>query len=363
MAGVIRDRDYLKEFFSDPQNDAGCRAIALLEMDHFQKAHVELGMAGIQRMMTRMGEELLEVADDGTEIIRYDDMTYVVILHHLSGQDEIWDRCVTLHQAVKLTNIRGITFTVSLGAAECLSGDKGCQIALDQALKALGEAQTVGDRVVLHSNSKEKKKTGVLVVEDQQMPAQLFASIIRNSNRYQLVQSIQSAEAAYLYCAQGNVDLVLMDVLTMMGANGLTASARIKKAFPRIKVIIVTSMPEVSYLDRAREAGVDSFWYKETQEKTLLEIMDRTMAGESVYPERPPCVKLGEAFSSDLTRQEVIILRELTTGATNVQIGSKLHIAPSTVKTYVERLMDKTGFRSRTELAVRARESGLVIPD
>ena len=59
----------------------------------------------------------------------------------------------------------------------------------------------------------------------------------------------------------------------------------------------------------------------------------------------------------------MIILRELTTGATNVQIGSKLHIAPSTVKTYVERLMDKTGFRSRTELAVRARESGLVIPD
>ena len=73
--------------------------------------------------------------------------------------------------------------------------------------------------------------------------------------------------------------------------------------------------------------------------------------------------QLGNASSYDLSKQELTILRELITGATNTQIAEKYHLAPSTVKTYIERLMDKTGVRSRTELAVRARESGLVIQE
>ena len=209
----------------------------------------------------------------------------------------------------------------------------------------------------------DHNKIGVLIVEDQRLPAELFQSYVSGSSRYTLVASIQSADAAYFYCAQGKVNLVLMDVITMLGANGLTASARIKRAFPHIRIIIVTSYPEVSWLDRARQIGVDSFWYKEVDGESLLTIMDRTMNGESVYPDRPPRVQLGNASSYELSKQELTILRELITGATNSQIAEKFHLAPSTVKTYIERLMDKTGFRSRTELAVRARESGMVIQE
>ena len=209
----------------------------------------------------------------------------------------------------------------------------------------------------------ERKKTGVLIVEDQKLPEQLFIQQIQASERFQVVEAIQSADAAYLYCAQGRVGLVLMDVLTMMGANGLKATARIKKAFPEIKVIIVTSMPEVSWLEKAREAGADSFWYKEIQPVALMDIMNRTMDGESIYPDKTPRVALGNTFSDELSGQELLILREIITGATNLSIARKHQLAPSTVKTYVERLMDKTGFHTRTELAVRARESGLVIQD
>ncbi len=212
-----------------------------------------------------------------------------------------------------------------------------------------------------HIPEKPNQRPRVLIVEDQRMPAQVFAQNVTESGRYQLAESIQSADAAYFYCATGQVDLVLMDVITKFGANGLNASARIKRAFPQIKIIIVTSYPEVGWLDRARQIGVDSFWYKEVAAEPLLSVMDRTMAGESVYPDRSPRVQLGAASSYDLSKQELAILRDLITGATNAQIAEKNHLAPSTVKTYIERLMDKTGFRSRTELAVRARECGLVI--
>jgi len=178
-----------------------------------------------------------------------------------------------------------------------------------------------------------------------------------------LKQTVKNADIAYFYCAQGNIDLVLMDVFTELGANGLDASERIKKTFPQIKIIVVTSMPEVSYLERAREANVDSFWYKEVRGEPLLSIMDRTMKGESVYPDKTPEVLLGKASSYQFTDRELEVLHEVILGATNEQIAKKLFIAPNTVKDHVEKMLQKTGFSNRTELAVRARERGLIIPE
>ena len=142
---------------------------------------------------------------------------------------------------------------------------------------------------------------------------------------------------------------------------GLDAAERIKRAFPQIKIIIVTSMPECSYLSRARKIGVESFWYKEEQRESLLEVMERTMAGESVYPEATPELQLGLASSYEFTDRELEILREMTGGDTNQEIAERLHLSVATVKTHIFNMLEKTGFRNRTELAVRARESGLVI--
>ena len=151
----------------------------------------------------------------------------------------------------------------------------------------------------------------VLIVDDQVMPRQLFESFVGSSSRYELVASVETAKVAYAYCAGMEVDLVLMDVVMNDGSNGLEAAARIKAACPRTKIIIVTSMPDSVFLKRAREIGVDSFWYKEVQEKPLLEIMDRTMAGERVFPDKPPVTALGFAKSIEFTERELDVLRLL----------------------------------------------------
>ena len=203
--------------------------------------------------------------------------------------------------------------------------------------------------------------TQVLIVEDQQMPRQLFESFIRNSKNYEIASSIRNADLADIYCEKQQVDLILMDVCTAMDANGLDASERIKKKYPHIKIIIVTSMPEFSFLDRAREIGVDSFWYKEVSEEPILDLMDRTMAGESIYPDRTPEIQFGNILSSELKERELEVLRELTGGYTNSEIADRLGLSPNTVRDYIKSMTEKTGFRTRTELAVIARETGLVI--
>jgi two-component system vancomycin resistance associated response regulator VraR len=203
--------------------------------------------------------------------------------------------------------------------------------------------------------------TKVMIVEDDPMASKLLEIFVKESDRYSVAHTIDNASMAEMYCFKNPIDLILMDVCTAMNANGLDAAAKIKKSFPHIKVIIMTSQPECSFIDRARSIGVDSFWYKESTAEKVIEVMDRTMNGESVYPDTTPTLQLGNAKSSEFSPKELEVLRELISGESDAVIADKLHMSLRTVKAHIQTMRDKTGFRNRTELAVRARECGLVI--
>ena len=203
----------------------------------------------------------------------------------------------------------------------------------------------------------------VLIVEDDPMARQLLEIYVEKSGSYTLAQSVESAAFAELCCRAQQVDLILMDVCTALNASGLEAAEKIKREFPYIKIIIITSQPECSFLDRAQAAGVDSFWYKSGTAEDLVAVMDRTMAGEQVYPDSTPPLQLGDVTSDLLSDRELEVLRELVAGEPDATIAEKLHMSLRTVKAHIQSMRDKTGFRNRTELAVRAREIGLVIND
>ncbi len=203
----------------------------------------------------------------------------------------------------------------------------------------------------------------VLIVEDDAITRQLLEMFINQSDKYELVAAIDDADLAPVYCAKGGIDLVLMDIRTAMRANGLDAAEKIKKKYKNVKIIICTSMPEYSYLTRAKEIGVDSFWYKEVVGDAFFDLIDRTMEGESIFPDKTPELQLGQATSTEFTSKELEVLKELMSGDSNQEIADRLCISISTLKTHIQHLQDKTGFRNRTELAVRAREIGLVIND
>ena len=204
--------------------------------------------------------------------------------------------------------------------------------------------------------------TRVLIVDDQILPRQLFESIIASSDDYVLTASVDTARVADIWCAAGQVDLILMDIVMKDGISGLDAAARIKQSYPSVKIILVTSMPDAAFLARAREIGADGFWYKEVQRVPMLELMDRTMAGEKTFPDAPPTVPFGRSTSAELTDREQDVLRLLAEGLTDKEIASRLFLGVTTVRYHVNNLMDKTGFSSRTELAVAAVKSGIVLP-
>ena len=203
----------------------------------------------------------------------------------------------------------------------------------------------------------------VLIVEDQDIPRELFEIYIKSSANFEHLLSISNSSAALSVCKNNKVDLVLMDVMTELEHNGLDAAKEIKENFPEIKIIIVTSMPEYSWLNRARKIGVDSFWYKDGQKNSLLDVMERTMEGEHIYPDETPLIRIGNTTNHEFTDRELDILKELTTGDSNAEIAKRLFISVATVKSHIQHLMDKTGFKTRTELVSEARGLGIVIKD
>ncbi|MCR5214112.1 MAG: response regulator transcription factor [Eubacterium sp.] len=201
----------------------------------------------------------------------------------------------------------------------------------------------------------------VMIVDDQKISRQLFESFVENDEDFELVKSVESASLVDVYLARYRVDVILMDVVMADGSNGLDACAYVRKNYPDVKLIVVTSMPEAGFLDRAREIGVDSFWYKEVSHEPLLDIMHRTMAGEHIFPDHVPEEEFGMVMSSDLTQAELAVLRELTTGAGNGEIAERLNLSVNTVRSHIQHMLDKTGFANRTELAIEARVRGIAI--
>lgn len=201
----------------------------------------------------------------------------------------------------------------------------------------------------------------VLIVEDQDIPRALFEIYIKASDNFEHLLSISNASAALAVCENNKVDLIIMDVMTELNHSGIDAAEIIKKRFPEIKIIIVTSMPEYSWLSRAREVGVDSFWYKDGQKDSIIDVMERTMTGENIYPGETPLIRIGNATNHEFTERELDILKELTTGDTNAEIAERLFVSVATVKSHIQHLMEKTGFKTRTELVSEARGLGIVI--
>ncbi len=202
----------------------------------------------------------------------------------------------------------------------------------------------------------------VMICDEQIITRQYFAKLIEGLDRYRLIKSADNARYADGYCACCYVDMLLMSAELRSGPSGLDVAAYVKRKYPRIRVVLMSSILSAALVQRAREIGTDAFWYKEPQNLPLLELLDRVCAGERCFPKRTPSVMLGMASSAELTRRELDVLEVLAAGRSDMEIARELAVEPSTVRTHVKHLLEKTGFVSRTELAVRATQCRLVNP-
>lgn len=201
----------------------------------------------------------------------------------------------------------------------------------------------------------------VLIVEDQKMAQENMEQIISASENYTLAGIIPNAADAELFCMREHIDLILMDVCTLRDESGIDAAAVIKKNFPKIKIIIVTSMAEHTFIKKAKLARADSFWYKDASHGELISVMDRTMDGEHIFPDKTPEVKLGLTTSYELTDSELGVLRALMQSTSDEDAAEMLGCSKANVRWHIGKILEKTGYRTRMELLIAVAQKNLII--
>ena len=199
----------------------------------------------------------------------------------------------------------------------------------------------------------------MIVVEDQVLVLDSLVSLISSEPDFDVVKALTDAADVDEACAVLNPDIVLMDVCTANGSSGLDAAARLHQSYPDIKVIIMTGLPDLSFIDLARKSGVFSFVYKNLNARDLIAVLRQAGKNYSIWPNRPNMPILGY---NELSDRELEVLRFYCRGMSRQDIARHYGLSENTVKGYVRSILSKTGYDSIARLTLYALSQGYVAP-
>ncbi|GAA5145747.1 response regulator transcription factor [Pseudonocardia eucalypti] len=211
-----------------------------------------------------------------------------------------------------------------------------------------------------------------LLVDDQRLVRAGLRMLCEASADVQVVGEAQDGQQAITMVDRLVPDVVLMD-LRMPGVDGITATQRILAGRPTTRIVVLTTFDDDEHLYPALAAGACGFLAKDTAPETLLDGVRRAAAGDS--PFSPDVLRrvVSRAVASapgghgrpavTLTERERDVLALLASGYSNAEIGQRLYIGVTTVKTHVANLMAKTQSRNRVQLALAAGRLGIADAD
>lgn len=199
----------------------------------------------------------------------------------------------------------------------------------------------------------------IAIADDQAMIRQALASLLDLEDDFEVI--CQAADGQELLDSMDeNTDVVLMDV-EMPRLDGLTACAALRRRFPSVKVLVVTTFGRPGYVRRALESGASGFIVKDAPLPQLVDSVRRVAQGEQVIDSTLAIATLTHG-ESPLTPRETETLQALRGGRTTADAARVLGLSQGTVRNYVSNAMEKTGARSATEAVVLAEKSGWLDP-
>ncbi|MGN1201288.1 MAG: response regulator [Candidatus Caccovivens sp.] len=201
-------------------------------------------------------------------------------------------------------------------------------------------------------------KIKVLLVEDQDLLLDGLALSLGTNEEIEVVGKLKDIEEYFNFPQKNGIDILLSDVCTANNHNSLDYIEKIKKGNPRIKVIMMTSIMEIDFIERAKKANADSFVYKTIPTQELIAVIKNVMRGYSTFPlskrEELPVLK-------ELTDNELNIIRLFCQGNNRKEIASKLSFSEHTIKNHITLILEKTGFSSMSKLAIWLTQNGYII--
>jgi len=220
----------------------------------------------------------------------------------------------------------------------------------------------------------------VLLADDQALLRGTFRMLIDSFEDLEVVAEAADGAQAVDLARVHHPDVVVMDV-RMPGTDGLTATETIcaDPGLAGTRVLILTTFENDEHVARALRAGASGFLGKYVTTDALLEAIRIVAAGDSLLSPGATKALIAQFLATpppgpaaplpttpgirDLTNREREAMKLAADGMSNDEIAGELHLSAHTVRTHIQRAMNKLGARDRAQLVVLAYKNGLVPPD
>ncbi|MDX3770616.1 MULTISPECIES: response regulator [Streptomyces] len=202
----------------------------------------------------------------------------------------------------------------------------------------------------------------LLLADDHPVVRAGLRAVLETEAGIEVVAEAATAEDAVARVAQGDIDVVLMDLQFGKGMNGAEATAAIT-ARPRApRVLIVTTYDTDADTLRAIEAGATGYLLKDAPPEDLAAAVRTAAAGRTTLAPTVADRLMNRLRTpgTTLTRRETEVLALVAEGLSNQAIGNRLHLTEGTVKSHLARIYVKLGVDSRTAAVATATELGLI---
>lgn len=201
-------------------------------------------------------------------------------------------------------------------------------------------------------------KIRVLLVEDQDLLLDGMSFSLENSGEIKVIGKCKDIADYFSFEKKNEIDVILTDICCANNHNSLDYVEQIKAENSNIKIVMMTSVMEFNFIDRAKKVGADSFVYKTIPTKELITVIRNVMNGYSTFP----LSKKDEiSFLKDLTDNELNIIRLYCQGNNRKEIAQKLTFSESTIKNNITQILEKTGFASMSKFAIWLMQNGFIV--
>ena len=211
-------------------------------------------------------------------------------------------------------------------------------------------------------------KIKVMIVDDQVILSEGIRSVLASSDALDVIATAADGKEALDLMEQGQVpDVALLDI-RMQNMNGVVTTGEIKKRFPSVKVLILTTFDDSDYILSAINNGACGYLLKDISAPALIDAIKNAYAGDTILPAKIAKkitdaakmvtsdreIKLRKAFG--LSDREVEIAVMIYEGFNNRQVASALNLSDGTARNYISAIYLKLGCDGRADAIAKMKE-------
>lgn len=206
------------------------------------------------------------------------------------------------------------------------------------------------------------KKINILIVDDHPMVLEGMKALLSNFDNMSVVGTATNAFETMDKLKGNEVDVVIVDI-NLPEVSGIDLTARIKKEYPAIKVLAMSTFKERSYISQMIKNGASGYLVKSASKDEIEAAIQSASEGKLYLSLDINSIDLNSEIAPDVpvvSRREKEVLQLIVDGLTNPQIAEKLFISLHTVDSHRKNLLAKFNVNNTASLIRVAIKNNLV---